>query len=86
MTGGDTHDEDPIRPPLASAATLVVRTWLDPRSDGPPRLRGTVSELGGRMLGAFDTLERLAALVEAHTAGGPLPSILTTSEKDDDRE
>ena len=69
---------------MANATTLVVKTWLEPRDDGPPRLRGTVSELGGRMLGAFDSLERLAALVDNHTAGGPPASILTTSETDDD--
>ena len=85
MTGAGNHGEDPIRPPLESAATLVVRTWLQNGSDGVPRLRGTVSELvSQRMLGAFDSLERLAALVEDHATGRPPTRILTTSEEDDD--
>ncbi len=56
---GDKGDSDRIGQP----ATIIVRAWLEPRADGPPRLRGTVAELGGRMLGAFDTVERLAELV-----------------------
>ncbi|MBX9815276.1 MAG: hypothetical protein A4S12_00510 [Proteobacteria bacterium SG_bin5] len=53
------------------ASTLVVRAWLEPGADGAPVLRGTVAELGGRMLGAFDSLDRLAALVSAHVAEKP---------------
>jgi hypothetical protein len=53
------------------ASTLVVRTWLEPRSGGPPVLRGTLAQLGGRMLGAFDSVETLAALVRRHMAETP---------------
>jgi len=49
------------------AASLVVRAWLEPGPDGLI-LRGTVCRLGGRMLGAFDSLERLFALIEADVA------------------
>lgn len=50
------------------ASTLVVRAWLEPGADGTLSLRGTVAVLGGRMLGAFATLERLALLVAQHLA------------------
>jgi len=70
MSGAD--DDPDGRPELelaigGPASTLVVRAWLEPAAGGPV-LRGTVAVLGGRMLGSFDTLERLAALVEAHLA------------------
>ena len=48
------------------ASTLVVRAWLEPVAGGAPILRGTIGQLGGRMLGAFDSVESLAALVERH--------------------
>ncbi|WP_294090803.1 hypothetical protein [Sphingomonas sp.] len=59
---GEQSDIDRIGQP----ATIIVRAWLEPRADGPPVLRGTVAELGGRMLGAFTTVERLAELVAGH--------------------
>jgi hypothetical protein len=56
------------------ASTLVVRAWLEPGPDGELALRGTVAELGGRMLGAFASLDRLSALVAAHLARDDEPS------------
>ena len=56
---------------LARAQTFVVRAWLEPQSNAAPRLRGIVTELGGRMLGAFETVERLAELVERGGAAQP---------------
>ncbi|MEN2786465.1 hypothetical protein ACFOKI_05640 [Sphingomonas qilianensis] len=46
-----------------TAVTLVVRAWLEPVGGAPPILRGTVAQLGGVMLGAFSSIEALAALV-----------------------
>jgi hypothetical protein len=83
MDGDHTHGDQHIRLPLANAATLTVRAWLEPRPDGPPRLRGTVQVLGGPMLGAFDSLERLVELISTHAPAGPAPSILIQSEDDD---
>jgi len=48
------------------ARTLVVRAWLEPAGDGEPVLRGTLAQVGGRMLGAFNSVESLAALVQRH--------------------
>jgi hypothetical protein len=56
------------------ASTLVVRAWLEPGPDNELVLRGTVAELGGRMLGAFASLERLSALVAVHLARKDEPS------------
>ena len=70
-------DQDAYRSPESFlnlgglASTLVVRAWLEPGSDGPPVLRGTLAELGGRMLGAFDSVETLAALVERQIDASP---------------
>jgi hypothetical protein len=47
----------------AVARTLLVRCWIEPTADASPRLRGTVSELSGEQLGAFETLPGLAALL-----------------------
>jgi hypothetical protein len=57
------------------ASTLIVRAWLEPASDGPPILRGTLAQIGGRMLGAFDSVETLAALVERHIDAAPSAEI-----------
>lgn len=46
------------------AKTLVVRAWLEPNRGSEPVLRGTLAQVGGRMLGAFDSVESLAALVQ----------------------
>lgn len=73
------------RPPPADSATLVVRTWLEPRDDGQPRLRGTLSELDGRIIGAFDSKERLAELVEHRVAGGSPSPDEPRALNDDDR-
>jgi hypothetical protein len=67
----DAEQSDEFSVPITlggSAANLVVRAWLEPGPSGEPVLRGTVAVLGGRMLGAFDSLERLVALVEIHLA------------------
>ncbi|WP_448502760.1 hypothetical protein [Sphingomonas sp.] len=56
------------------ASTLVVRAWLEPGPGNKLVLRGTVAELGGRMLGAFGSLDRLAALVAVHLARKDQPS------------
>jgi hypothetical protein len=48
------------------AETLVVRAWLEPAGGSTPVLRGTLAQIGGRMLGAFDSVESLAALVQRH--------------------
>ena len=45
-----------------TARTLLVRCWIESTADAP-RLRGTVSELSGERLGAFETLPGLAALL-----------------------
>jgi len=76
MNGADNDDHGPAASHFTlggRAATLVVRAWLEPVAGGAPVLRGTVTELGGRMLGAFDTLESLAALVDRHVAPPPEP-------------
>lgn len=59
------------------ASTLVVRAWLEPGADGTLALRGTVAVLGGRMLGAFASVERLSALVAQHLAdaSGAVPVV-----------
>ena len=56
------------------AATLVVRAWLEPGADGTLALRGTVAVLGGRMLGAFVSPERLSTLVAQHLAEASGPA------------
>lgn len=74
MNGADDDDQVPETTPFTiggRAASLVVRAWLEPVAGGAPVLRGTVSALGGRMLGAFDSLESLAALVDRHVAAPP---------------
>jgi hypothetical protein len=71
MSGADGKPDDDLSMQFTigeAAATLVVRAWLEPVAGGEPVLRGTIGELGGRMLGAFDSLEKLVALVEAHVA------------------
>ncbi|MFA5964682.1 MAG: hypothetical protein WC804_11750 [Sphingomonas sp.] len=74
MNGADHDDQGPAASQFTiggRAATLVVRAWLEPVAGGAPVLRGTVAALGGRMLGAFDSLESLAALVDRHVAAPP---------------
>ena len=73
MHGAD--DDDPPGQPeftlAGPAATFLVRAWLEPVRGFPPILRGTVAECGGPMLGAFDSIETLAALVNRHLARTP---------------
>lgn len=55
-----TPGQPPDRPP---ARTLLLRIWRE-RSDGPdPVLRGTLSDLSGRPLGAFASVAALGALL-----------------------
>lgn len=77
--------DEPRHRPLVQARTYVVRSWLEPRADGPPQLRGIVEELGGRTLGAFDSIERLATLVgRIDGAALPPPSLLMMNPEDND--
>jgi hypothetical protein len=43
--------------------SFLVRVWFEPSAEGPPVLRGTIAELGGDTLGAFNTIEELSALL-----------------------
>lgn len=66
----NVDDNDQQRPtparPGDAARSLLVRCWIEWDFDTAPRLRGTVrdvSETPNRMLGAFETLAGLSALL-----------------------
>lgn len=63
--GNDQQRPTPARPGDA-ARSLLVRCWIEWDFDTSPRLRGSVhdvSETPSRLLGAFETLAGLSALL-----------------------
>jgi hypothetical protein len=69
----DEHDGNPPQSApdgRRQARSFILRVWLESRSDGPPELRGSLADLGGRVLGAFASLEALGRLVHDQLFGG----------------
>ncbi len=49
--------------------SYIVRVWFERCEGTPPALRGTVSEIGGKTIGAFNSIRELSALL-ARAIGG----------------
>jgi hypothetical protein len=52
------EDENP-----RAARAFILRVWLERSGRAPPALRGTLADLGGRVLGAFGSIETLGRLI-----------------------
>lgn len=60
----DHGDEIPASKPHGRRVerSFILRIWLERSDTAPPALRGTLADVGGRVLGAFgsfDTLNRI---------------------------
>jgi hypothetical protein len=49
--------------------SYIVRLWFERREGAPPALRGTVAELGGETIGAFNSIRELSALMVREIIG-----------------
>jgi len=65
MMADDHGDEIPPSKPNGRRAerSFILRIWLEKSGSGPPALRGTLADLGGRVLGAFGSFETLSQLI-----------------------
>lgn len=61
--GNDVHGDDGS-PTAQRARTFVVRVWFEPRGGQRGPMRGTLTRLGGPVIGAFQSMAELAALLE----------------------
>lgn len=52
-----------------TARAFILRVWLEHSGRAPPALRGTLADLGGRVLGAFGSIEGLGRLIRAALVG-----------------
>ena len=43
--------------------SFILRIWLERTDTGPPALRGTLADVGGRVLGAFGSFEALNRII-----------------------
>lgn len=61
--GDDLHGDDG-GPTSQRARTFVLRIWFEPRGTERGPMRGTLTRLGGPVIGAFQSMAELAALLE----------------------
>jgi hypothetical protein len=61
--GDDLHSYD-SDPTSQRARTFVLRIWFEPRGTERGPMRGTLTRLGGPVIGAFQSMAELAALLE----------------------
>ena len=64
MEDGDESHGDTGSPTPQRARTFVVRIWFEPRGGERGPMRGTLTRLGGPVIGAFQSVAELAALLE----------------------
>lgn len=63
MDQGRGSSNRPIAQGPERTRSFIVRVWFEPSSDGQPVLRGTVAELGGGPIGAFNSALEMSALL-----------------------
>lgn len=65
---GDRYDDEDKPAILQStgnpARSFVIRIWIEYDNGHSFKLRGTLYELGGRAIGAFDSIPALALLLD----------------------
>jgi hypothetical protein len=61
--GDDLHGYD-SDPTPQRARTFVLRIWFEPCGAERGPMRGTLTRLGGPVIGAFQSMAELAALLE----------------------
>jgi hypothetical protein len=59
----DLHGDDG-NPTSQRASTFVLRIWFEPLGGERGPMRGTLSWLGGPVIGAFQSMAELVALLE----------------------
>jgi hypothetical protein len=61
----DHGDEDPPSEDdnRRIARAFILRVWFERSGHAPPALRGTLADLGGRVLGGFGSIEALGRLI-----------------------
>jgi hypothetical protein len=64
MERGDDSHGDTGSPTPQRTRTFVVRIWFEPRGGERGPMRGTLTRLGGPVIGAFQSMAELAALLE----------------------